>query len=79
MPLSAETQELLDVVLQKVQDEGYNVAGFYMSAEPPEFVHFSLPSRSRANMAQMVETWLNLLQDNDIATEVVTAPRIYQA
>lgn len=79
MPISKETSDLLEVALQKVVDEGYNVAGFYMSSDPAEFVHFSHPSRSRSNMAKMVEAWLELLQDQSFSTEVVQAPQIYQA
>ena len=69
----------MEVVLQKVSDEGFNIIGFYMSADPPEMVHFSVPERSRSNLAKMVETWLELLQDQAISTEVVQAPQIYQA
>lgn len=79
MPISQETQDLLDIAIQKVADEGFNIAGFYMSADPPELVHFSMPQRSRSNLAKMVETWLDFLQDQDIATEVVGTQRIYQA
>lgn len=79
MSLSQETQDLLDIALQKVADEGYNVIGFYMSADPPEMVHFAMPNRSRANLAKVVETWLDMLQDNTIDTEIVNASRIYQA
>lgn len=77
MPISQETQDLLDIAIQKVVDEGFNIAGFYMSAA--ELVHFSMPQRSRSNLAKMVETWLDFLQDQDIATEVVGTQRIYQA
>lgn len=79
MPLSRETQDLLEVALQKAVDEGFNVAGFYMSDSPPEFGHFSAPTRSRSNMAKMVETWLELLQDTAVSTEVIQAPTIFQA
>lgn len=79
MPLSQETQELLDIALEKAADEGFNLAGFYMSSNPPEFVHFSVPTRSRSQMAQMVQTWLELLQDQAVSTEVVQGPQIYLA
>jgi hypothetical protein len=79
MPLSTETQELLDLAFEKVAAEGYNVAGFCMSKTPPEFFHFSAPERSRATMAKMVETWLEILRDEAICSEQVQAPTLYQA
>lgn len=79
MPLSRETQELLDLAIQKVADEGFNVAGFYMSSDPAEFVDFTFPSRSRSNMSAMVKAWLDLLENHQASCEPMTQPKIYQA
>jgi len=78
--LSQETQDLLELVLQKIADEGYNVAGFYMSSNPPDFVDFAVPERSRSHMVEMCETWLSLLKDHSIRQEKIKPKSvIYQA
>lgn len=79
MPLSKETQELLDLAIQQVAEEGYNVAGFYMRSDQPEFVDFTFPNRSRANMAAMVKAWLDLLENHQVSCEEIKQPKIYQA